>query len=173
MILSSSNVNKIKEYKSYIPNLEVIQGKDLPEVKSDSKTVIIYKSFDMGPSFLVEDTILEVNGKEVVDIRWKINELKEGDKALWITRIAYNNGDSIVVYKGVIEGVITKNKIVKGFGFDPYFIPKGSKKTLTELEDEKQKYSARYLAIKNLLNKNIEFQVKVADISPWKGDYQH
>jgi len=173
MKLSTSNKNKIKEYQQYIPELEVIKGPDIKEVEGTSKEVIIYKSKDMGTGFLVEDTILIVNEKEIVDIRWKINELKEGDKASWITRIAYNDGENISVYKGEIEGRITKEQGSKGFAFDPFFIPKGSSLTLTQLGERKRLFSARFNAIQNLIKDKKEFSIEIEKIKPWSGKYQN
>ena len=99
IILVSSNKNKIKEFKEMIPQLKIENGKDLPEVQSDMNNVILYKALDAGKGYIVEDTILEVNGIEVVDIRWKKSSLSEGDKVRWIVSLGYNDGQNISVYQ--------------------------------------------------------------------------
>lgn len=190
MIFSTSNKTKIEEFKKYIPALKFINGPDIKEVAGDYLDVIIYKSKDMGPGFLVEDTILIVNGIEVVDIKWKIDELKENDKAKWITTLAFNDGQEISVYKGSIDGVITKKKGSEGFAFDPYFIPielmnknmldfdinydlQGL--TLAELDNLGFKYlfSARKKAIDNLKKNKSLFIKKLKEIPEWTGSYQN
>lgn len=82
-IFTTSNKFKSQEFKKYLPSVKIKKGKDLDEVMGTKEDVIIYKSLDAGEGYLVEDTILIVNGEEIVDIRWKADELEEGDKATW------------------------------------------------------------------------------------------
>lgn len=69
IILVSSNKNKIEEFKLYISNLKIQEGKDLKEVDGTIDEVIIYKAKAAGKGFIVEDTIVSVDNKEIVDIR--------------------------------------------------------------------------------------------------------
>jgi inosine/xanthosine triphosphate pyrophosphatase family protein len=178
MILISSNETKIKEFKKYLGDLLTIEsGKDLKEVKGTMDEVITYKSIEAGKNYIVEDTILIINGEEVVDIRWKLDTLKEGDEAIWITSLGYNIDDKIKVYRGIQKGIITLEKNLTGFAFDPYFIPvelsESSNLTLTEIGEDKQFYSARIKALKNLMNEKVEFEVNINDIEKWNGNYQN
>lgn len=174
IILVSSNKNKIKEFKEMIPQLKIENGKDLPEVQSNMNNVILYKALDAGKGYIVEDTILEVNGIEVVDIRWKKSTLNEGDKVRWIVSLGYNDGQHISVYRGIINGKITlKKENPEAFGFDDYVIPQGTDKTLFELGSKKTEFSARKLALENFKNNKKVFLKKITEIKPWTGSYQH
>lgn len=175
VILSSSNKSKINEFKEILPNLKTVVGKDIREVKGTMDDVIIYKTLEANKNEMVDDTILIVNGKEVVDIKWNIEKLKEGDKAIWVTSLGYNDGKKITVYRGEVEGTITKNRGDEGFAFDPYFIPKGSDFTLGELNKDNLKkfYSARTIALLNFKNNKAYKVLDINSIPKWKGKYQN
>ena len=187
MILCSSNEIKIKEFKQILGDLiEIEEGKDLEEVMGTSEEVILYKSILCGKGYVVEDTILEINGIEVVDIRSKVEDLKEGDKAVWITSLGYNNGEEIIIYRGIQEGIITRLRGDEGFDFDPYFIPKelfGTEdvgkidirnNTLSELNSKGMKtiYSARAKALTNLIKDDRFLIESIENIPKWSGKYQ-
>lgn len=175
VILSSSNESKINEFKEILPNLKTVVGKDIREVKGSMDEVIIYKTLEANKNEMVDDTILIVNGKEIVDIKWNIDKLKEGDKAIWVTSLGYNDGKNITVYRGEINGTITKNRGNEGIAFDPYFIPEGSDFTLAELNKENLKkfYSARTFALLNFKNNKRYKNLKIDSIPKWKGKYQN
>lgn len=175
MKLSSSNQNKIKEFKRIIKDLEIVSGPDLKEVQGTMDEVIIYKSLQAGRDFIVEDTILKIDGKEVVDIKFNQEEiLKQGQKASWIVSLGYNDGGTITVYRGIVNGTIVK-KTGEGFGFDPYFLPEHSSKTLAQLEQEglKDQYSARNIALQKLKNKQYLKVKDIKSIPKWEGLYQN
>ena len=177
--LVSSNKNKIEEFKKHVPELIIKSGLDRKEVFGTMNEVIIHKSKDSGEGYLVEDTILLINGEEVVDIKWKIEELKEGDKASWIVSLGYNSGNYIYIVRGIIEGYITLKKEIKnGFGFDPYFIPINCKEKLSLMELDqkgmKDKYSARKIALENFKKMKFDINpIKVSSIPNWTGKYQN
>lgn len=177
MIILTSNPEKIKEIKSIDPMLHIEAGPDLKEVQADKDTVIIHKALDAGIGFAVEDTILEIDGEEVVDIRFKMDFLKEGMKAKWVVSFGYNNGTSIRVYRGEVDGIITIPEIFPedAFAFDPYFIPNETNKTLYELlqEGKKHEYSPRAIAVKKLVEDDILFEKDISEITLWEGDYQN
>jgi inosine/xanthosine triphosphate pyrophosphatase family protein len=176
MILCSSNKFKIKEFQRILgDNLTIQSSKDLKEVDGTALDVIIYKSLEAGKNFIVEDTILTVDGKEVVDIRWSQDEvLKEGLKSEWIVSLGYNDGTYIYVYQGIITGTIVKTNC-NGYGFDPYFLPTNSSLTLCELDiiGKKDDFSARVIALKNLKNNLYIKKIKISDIPTWNGNYQN
>jgi len=96
MKISTSNQNKINEIKRIFPNIEVVKGADLKEVLGTMDEVILYKSLDAGKDFVVEDTILTIDGQEVVDIRWnQKDKLKNTKKVSWIVSLGYNDGEKI------------------------------------------------------------------------------
>lgn len=171
--LVTSNENKLKEFQRYIPSLESEKGKDLPEVDGNKEEVAIHKAKLAGDGFLIEDTILEVDGKEVVDIRWKLSELQNSN-AKWITTLALNTDGFIYLYKGETQGTIDTNKYQENsFGFDSVFIPKGSFQTLHEIGDKREPFSARKRAIEALVENNFYFKVEIKDIHEWKGKWQN
>jgi len=73
--------------------------------------------------------------------------------ACFKTAISLNLDDQKHIFDGVVEGVITPEKIGKGgFGYDPVFIPKGYDKTFAELPiSVKNKISHRGRAITKLI----------------------
>ena len=57
-------------------------------------------------------------------------------------------------FEGVVNGVITDEECGSdGFGYDPIFVPDGSRQTFAEMEpSEKNRISHRALAVKKLVN---------------------
>jgi len=181
MKLISSNETKLKEFQRIIPSIKIEKGLDLKEVQGTHEEVIIYKSIEAGKGTVVEDTILIINGEEIVDIKWKISQLKklhfntDTIKASWQVLLGYNTGDTIEIYKGIVNGIIIPNSIDKGYGFDPYFLPDGSDITLAKLEKEGNKdlYSARQKALIKLKHFKYYKKIKISDIPKWNGKYQN
>ena len=62
-------------------------------------------------------------------------------------------GEVEFAYKGVCEGsIVTKQRGINGFGYDPIFLLKNSDKTMAELsENEKNKLSHRAKALEKVL----------------------
>jgi len=176
MIFSSSSKDKVREYKTLLgKNITIIDdGKDLPEVNGTMDEVIVHKSIDAGKGMLVEDTILIIDGIEVVTIRWnQEDKMKNAKTAQWVVSLAYNDGEKIFVYRGIINGTIV-SPVGTGFGFDPYFLPENSELTLAQLDQrgKKEAYSARKLAVIKLQDKKPVIVSAIADIPTWIGDYQ-
>lgn len=179
--LVTSNENKLREFRRFgIENIEIEKGIDLPEVNSDPITVVKHKANDAGPNRLIEDTNFDVENMDVgVNIRWLISSLKSdksiiGRNAVWTVYLGFNDGSNIYVYKGEIKGKISESS-GEGFGFDPIFTPNESKYTLAELEkmNKKDDFSARLNAVKNFMNNNYIEKIKINNIEPWSGEYQH
>lgn len=85
---------------------------------------------------------------------------KKGDfphSARFETVLALVNGNEEVILKGVCEGeIIDVRKGVKGFGYDPIFVPNGYSQTFAEIpSDEKNKISHRGKAMQ-LFIKHLE-----------------
>lgn len=176
--ISTSNKQKLQEYKDMNLNFEVIQGQDLKEVKSDALTVSIYKAIDSGLNILVEDTILKVNGQEIVDIRWKFDEVAKMDNPIieWIVNLSIVDNGYVYVYTGIVQCDFV-NSDFDPFGpnaFDPFLKPKGVSETFYELNLKgiKKDFSPRTIAAQNLLDGNYIFKDKVSKFKKWSGDYQ-
>ncbi len=89
----------------------------------------------------------ELNKK---DKDWK-NKKKIKARFICALSISYLNKE-IVCVEGKVEGKISyKPKGKNGFGYDPIFIPKGSKKTFGEMKlSKKYKLDHRYKAFKKI-----------------------
>lgn len=177
--LSSSNKQKITEYTNFnIPGLVVVKGEDYKEVRSDALTVSIYKALSAGEGVIVDDTILEINGEEVVDVRWKLEEVSKMDnpKITWIVTLSVLDEGFVYVYKGVVD-CDTRDSDMDPMGyhaFDPFLAPKGIKDSFYQLDlkGEKSLHSPRTRAIEKLLSGDYEVKIPSSQISPWTGDYQ-
>jgi len=185
MKLVTSNTNKRREFKRILDDIgmdiPVVQGEDLREVQGTSEQVITHKALDAGKDNVVEDTILIINGEEVVDIKFKLQELKQlktCPRATWRTSIAVDTterDDTIEVFVGEVNGIIIPDSTDEGHGFDPYFLPDGSDVTLAVLDSEgkKDKFSARYKALRDFAHKAYHNQWKHYEIERWTGKYQN
>lgn len=85
-----------------------------------------------------------------------LGELKgvENRKARFRTVIALILDGSVHYFEGIVNGeIITERKGIKGFGYDPVFLPDGYDKTFAEMPlDEKNKISHRSRAVAKLVD---------------------
>ena len=73
--------------------------------------------------------------------------LKKNRGAKFISNITYCDKKNLESFEGRLSGNISKSKKGTGWGYDPIFIPKNTKKTFAELID-KNNLSHRYKALK-------------------------
>ena len=181
MKLVTSNKFKLQEFQRFGLNIQMEKGLDLEEVLGTPKEVVIYKAIEAGANLLVEDTILTIDGEEIVDIRERISEMDNflGKEALWTVSLACVIDNQVLVASATIKGSIKppQTNPEEAFGFDPYFYPSDNKDSLSlhslELKGEKDNYSARKNAILNFINKTGNFEALSLDsIKPWTGKYQ-
>lgn len=175
--LVSSNLNKLKEFQRILPEIEAVPGVDLREIQADKDLVILYKVKELNKDlFVVEDTIIEIleqnQWKEVVDIRYQMNNLQGQFKAKWITSLAYLEQGLIKVFRGATEGFLDAQRTMKGFGFDNYFIPQGEAQSLYDLGNKKDDYSARKKALINLKEDKPFMTKELKTLKKWTGKYQ-
>ena len=85
-----------------------------------------------------------------------LNKLKGIDnrRARFRTIISYKTKNEIHQFEGIVEGEIINRKIgTNGFGYDPIFMPEGSKKTFAQMSlEEKNSYSHRSIAFNKFKN---------------------
>ncbi len=85
-----------------------------------------------------------------------LDELKnrKNRKARFRTVIALILNGSVHYFEGIVNGeIITERKGIKGFGYDPVFLPDGYDKTFAEMPlDEKNNISHRARAVKKLVS---------------------
>ncbi len=73
--------------------------------------------------------------------------LKKNRDAKFISNITYCDQKNLESFEGKLDGCISKSEKGTGWGYDPIFIPKNTKKTFAELID-KNNLSHRYKALK-------------------------
>ncbi len=176
--LVTSNAGKWREFA----RLGLRSGRvslDLPEVEAGPVEVALHKSRAAGPMTLVEDTSLDVEGASVgVNVRWLLDSVAalEGRRATWRVLLAANDGRSVRVSEGVVQGRIARPGGRGGFGFDPVFAPDGhGSLTLADLEaaGAKDSASARASAVRALVaGVSPVADVALADIPAWAGPWQ-
>ncbi len=181
MILATNNKGKIEEIKSIFKEKEIYSLKDKKieiEVTEDQesflenakkKAIEIYEiakeetiADDSGlcikclngfpgvmtHRFLGEDATDRMRNEFLIN---EVNKF-EDRSAQFICNVVYYDGKRTIVGEGIINGFIaTECRGDNGFGFDEIFeLPTG--KTLAELsKEEKNKISARYLALEDLI----------------------
>jgi len=179
--LVTSNESKIKEFKRFGLDVDICKGADLPEVLGTPLQVITYKALAAGKDNMVEDTILTIDGVEVVDIKARIDELKDmsGIPAVWTTSVAVSTGENLLTAHASITGKINKPAISPdgSFGFDAYFYPDEANDLSLhqlELKGTKDEYSARKRCIEVFMLGTEGYQeTPIASIPEWDGEYQN
>ena len=182
IIIATNNKGKIKEIKEILNDYElyslsdmnididVIEDQDSFLLNALKKAKEIYDITNI-PT-IADDSGLCINelndfpgvlthrflGEDATDLDRNNYLIKEADKtknrdAYVMCNIVYYDGKDKIVGEGILKGKITKElRGHNGFGFDPIFEVNG--KTLAEISsEEKNKISARRLALNNLKNK--------------------
>lgn len=187
IVLTTSNKKKLEEFKRFGLSFDVSEGMDLKEIKSNINNVIVHKALDAGVSKLVEDTVLVIDNEEIVDIRWKIEELKQmkNPNISWITSLAVLDEDGFVyVYRGEIKCKLVDNidTLVipeDAFGFDPYLCPISHDRNVNSSFYDlnkvnlKDAYSPRKMAVKSLIKGDFLIRIDSKQVPKWTGEYQH
>lgn len=172
--LNTSNMGKFEEFQSLFNKHGInlnYSHTDLKEIDADPITVIAHKASQVEPFTLVDDTSLDITGEKVgIHVRWLLEHLKDclNREAVWTVLLAYREDKNIFIYKGAVFGKIVPKSGDRGFGFDPFFMPKGSLKTLAEFKPEK--FNARAQAV-NAFIRNEIYKV-VPEINNWEGPWQ-
>ena len=97
-------------------------------------------------------------GKKIIELVKNKNKNKriKNTKAKFICSLTfYSDKTKIITVKGVIEGKISEKLLgKKGFGYDPIFIPRGSKITFGQMNQKKKiLIDHRHLAFKKIKRK--------------------
>ncbi len=100
---------------------------------------------------------IESFNNKVACFKYILNKVEKSgkNKAFFQTSICFTTKENYhVVFEGVIQGKISKKILGEnGFGFDPIFIPNGSKKTFGQLNKNKKNIlSHRSIAVQKLVN---------------------
>jgi len=184
LVFASNNKNKIKEIQLLLPqSIEILSLEDIgcfEEIPETADTIegnailkVNYVTENYGYNCFADDTGLEVDTlncepgvysaryageqKDANDNMDKLlNNLKDksNKSAQFKTVIALNIDGNQQLFKGIIKGKITEEKIgTNGFGYDSIFVADGYDKTFAELTlEEKSVISHRGLAVKQLID---------------------
>lgn len=184
LVFASNNKNKINEIQLLLPHsITILSLKDIgcnEEIEENALTIegnamlkANYVTTKYGYNCFADDTGLEVdalNGNPGVhSARYaglerndddNMNKLllnlafKTNRKANFKTVICLNFNAKQVLFEGIIDGKITKEKIGKnGFGYDSIFKPDNYEITFGQFEiEEKARISHRGIAVKQLID---------------------
>ncbi len=169
LTINTGNADKLEEFRKLL-NMEVVSRvEDLPEPEADAITIIRYKASQF-EEVLVDDTSLDIEGAQVgINVKWYIEHMKDfvGKKANFICMLGIHRRGKIHIFRGDVPGKIVEAR-GKGFGFNPYFLPEGSHKTLAE--EMQNQYNARYHAVQAFLKNKASMVCEPLKI--WKGHFQ-
>jgi len=173
LLINTANSGKLAEYRRLFAEYDIdvrATHVDVEEIDATPLEVVSHKACQVREEVLVDDTSLEIEGADVgVHVRWRMGELVRyvGKKAKCAVLLAYRKQDFVYVCEGVVDGRIASASGDGGFGFDPYFVPEGSEKTLAEFKPDC--YNPRALAVKAFVEKRLNRYPALFD---WEGPWQ-
>jgi XTP/dITP diphosphohydrolase len=150
--------------------IDIPEPHDTLEANATEKSTTIYRL--TGDNVFSEDTGLEVvvlNGEPGVksaryagegrDFQANIDKLLANLEGITNRKAQFRTVISLILnnqehlFEGICEGnIITHQKGLKGFGYDPVFVPNGSNKTFAEMTiEEKNQFSHRKKATDKLI----------------------
>ncbi|MEL4307534.1 non-canonical purine NTP diphosphatase [Joostella sp. CR20] len=184
LVFATHNKNKLREVQAIIPkHIELLSLEDIgcfEEIEENGATIeenaaikanYVFENYQV--NCFADDTGLEVESldgapgvysaryaglqKSAEDNMQKLlEELKDKDNrnARFKTVIALRTTHEKIIFNGIINGTITKDKKGEnGFGYDPVFQAEGYQQTFAEISsEEKNKVSHRALAMKQLID---------------------
>ncbi len=167
----SSNVHKFQEAKKILDSFGISLGffkLDLEEIQSNSiKDIAANKAKNAFSKckkpLIVEDDGLFINSLKgfpgayssyvfkTIGNKGILDLLKQNRTAKFISVITYCDEKILKSFDAKLDGIISKTQKEKGWGYDPIFIPKNTKKTFAELNN-KNELSHRFKALKKFSN---------------------
>ncbi|MDA9235899.1 RdgB/HAM1 family non-canonical purine NTP pyrophosphatase [bacterium] len=167
LLFVSSNIHKFQESKVILDSFGIsIQffKLNLEEIQSNSIKEIALKKAQNAFSKCKKPLIIEDDGlyihsldgfpgpyssyvHKTIGNQGILDLLKKNRDAKFISNITYCDKNNLESFEGKLDGCISKSEKGTGWGYDPIFIPKNTKKTFAELID-KNNLSHRYKALK-------------------------
>ena len=168
---ASSNRNKFLEAQKILNEFKINLGffkSSLQEIQSNSLEKIASQKIDDAFNQCKKPVIIEDDGLfidslkgfpgpyssyvfETIGNKGIIELLNKKRDASFYSIIAYCDSSTKKLFKGKIDGKISKKIKGKGWGYDPIFIPTGQTQTFAEIKD-KNKISHRFKALKKFAN---------------------
>ena len=167
LLFVSSNIHKFQESKVILESFGIpIQffKLNLEEIQSNSIKEIALKKAQNAFSKCKKPLIIEDDGlyidslcgfpgpyssyvHKTIGNQGILDLLKKNRDAKFISNITYHDKKNLESFEGKLDGHISKSEKGTGWGYDPIFIPKNTKKTFAQLID-KNNLSHRYKALK-------------------------
>ena len=171
LLFVSSNIHKFQESKVILESFGIpIQffKLNLEEIQSNSIKEIALKKAQNAFSKCKKPLIIEDDGlyidyldgfpgpyssyvHKTIGNQGILDLLKKNRDAKFISNITYSDKNNLESFEGKLDGCISKSEKGTGWGYDPIFIPKNTKKTFAQLID-KNIISHRYKALKKFSN---------------------
>ncbi len=171
LFFASSNSNKFQEAKKILDGfginlgffkceLEEIQSNSLKEIAKNKAIQAFQKC---KKPLIVEDDGLfidSLNGFpgpyssyvfKTIGNKGILKLLKQNRKAKFVSIISFYDKKNNESFESKVNGIISKQVIGLGWGYDPIFIPSKSKKTFAQLKN-KNELSHRFKALKKFSN---------------------
>lgn len=180
MLIVTSNKSKRAEYLRFgIPGLRVEDGPDIREVVGTADEIITYKALEAGEGRIVEDAIIRLDGEPMIDVRWKIDALRNGEYPLgaeivWEVRLGLLQDGKVYIYYGALTGELCQC-LEDGFGIDPVMYIQSEQMTLATMDriGTKDRISPRRVAMQALIDQKPNMVIDANTVDPWTGEYQH
>ena len=167
----SSNSHKYKEAKSILDSFGIKLGflkLNLEEIQSNSLKEIAEKKAKDAFSKCKKPLIIEDDGMfidslngfpgpyssyvfKTIGNKGILKLVPSKRKAKFVSIITYCDKKILESFDAKIDGTISKYQKGKGWGYDPIFLPKNSRKTFAEI-DSKNELSHRFKALKKFSN---------------------
>ncbi len=171
LLFASSNRHKYQEAKKILDPFGINLGffkSELEEIQSNSLKDIASKKAKEAFSKCKQPVIIEDDGLfidslggfpgpyssyvfKTIGNKGILNLLKDNRSAKFVSVISYCDGKTLQSFDAKLDGTISCSEKAKGWGYDPIFIPKGTKKTFAQLNN-KNDLSHRYKALKFFSN---------------------
>jgi XTP/dITP diphosphohydrolase len=171
LLFVSSNTHKFKEVQEILGSFGIpieFFKLNLQEIQSNSIREIALKKAQDAFSKCKKPLIIEDDGlcidsldgfpgpyssyvHKTIGNQGILHLLKKNRNAKFISTIVYCDKKSLEFFEGKLDGTISQSEKGKGWGYDPIFIPKNTKKTFGELT-YKNNLSHRYKALKKFSN---------------------
>ena len=167
LLFVSSNSHKYQEAKKILDVFGIKLGFfkfDLEEIQSNSLKDIASKKAQDAFSKLKKPVIIEDDGLfidsldgfpgpyssyvfKTIGNKGILNLLKNNRKAKFVSIVVYYDKKNLQSFDAKLDGIISQSQKGSGWGYDPIFIPKNSRKTFAEMNN-KNDLSHRYKALK-------------------------
>lgn len=172
MHLLTTSSHKIAEYLSL--GIEAKRSDPFREVKGSLDEVVIYKVLQVPANILVEDTILRLDGEDIVESKYTLPPINVATDASWITSLGFHDGEQLYIYRGELSGRLNGPIPESTKSLATFFVPNGAERTLQDLRDDGLglQYSARRAAVDAFRESRPALVKLISEVPQWTGPFQ-